>query len=72
MTNKISSQSNGDISFSVDINDYGDANVIAFDTTVMHKIGKFKAAIKKMSQQHGSLDAYLYNELKSSLGTSSW
>jgi hypothetical protein len=67
MANKISSQSNGDMPFSVDINDYGDADVVAFSAAT-HKIGKFKAAIKNMSWQGGSLRQYLYNELNSALG----
>jgi len=55
-------QDNGDMPFSVDINDYGD--VVAFNAAT-HKIGKFKAAIKNMSWQGGSLRQYLYNELNS-------
>jgi len=39
-----SSKSNGDMPFSVDIDDYGDADVVAF---YYAQIGKFKAAIKK-------------------------
>jgi hypothetical protein len=61
------SQNNGDKSFSVDINDYGDGDVVAFSTAT-HKLGKFKAAIKNMSQQGGSLRQYLHNELNSALG----
>ena len=66
-----SSQSNGVMPFSVDLDNYDDADVVAFGTT-MHKIGKVKAAIKQMSRSSGSLDTYLYNELTSSLGTSNW
>ena len=70
MTNN-SSQSNGNIPFSVDLDNYDDADVVAFGTT-MHKVGKVKAAIKEMSRSRGSLDTYLANELKTSLGTSNW
>jgi hypothetical protein len=60
------SQNNGDMSFSVDINDYGDGDVVAFMAS-MHKLGKFKAAIKNMSQQGGSLRQYLNDELNFAL-----
>ena len=47
MANKISSQSNGDMPFSVDLNNYGDADVVAF-ATAMHKLGKFRDVVKCM------------------------
>ena len=58
------------MSFSVDIDDYGDADVMTFENNIMHKIGKVKAATKQMSQVRGALDAYLYKEFNNSLGTS--
>ncbi len=71
MANNPSSPSNGDMPFSVDLDNYDDADVVSFDSTVMHKIGKVKAAIKSMScSRRGTLDSYLYNEFKTSLGTS--
>ena len=70
MANNPSSPSNGDMPFSVDLDNYDDADVVSFDSTVMHKIGKVKAAIKSMSCSRGTLNNYLYNEFKTSLGTS--
>lgn len=67
-----SSQTNSDMPFSVDIDNYDDANVVSFDSTVTHKIGKIKAAIKQLSRSHGPLDQHLANEFKTSLGTSNW
>jgi len=54
------SQNNGDKSFSVDINDYGDGDVVAFSTAT-HKLGKFKAAIKNMSQEALQGNTYITN-----------
>ena len=67
MTNN-SSQNNGNVTFSIDLNDYDDNDAVAFGD-VIHKIGKVKTVIKQMSQRRGSLHTYLVNEFKNSLGT---
>lgn len=66
-----SSQSNGDMPFSVDINDYGDADVVAFGTTT-HKLSKLKEALKLV--MNNAISSCLYSEFNSKLNvaTGNW
>ena len=59
-----SSPSDGDMKFSVELDDYDDADVVAFGTTI-HKLGRFKGLVEKMRQS--SLFQHLGNEFKSAL-----
>lgn len=62
-----SDQSNNDMPFSVDLDKYGDSDVVVFGT-VLHKLGKFNDVIKKISQKRGSLNNFLISTLNQELG----
>lgn len=65
------SQSNGNMSFSVDINDYDDADVVAFDTTI-HKVSNLRKIVN--SVENTALSNCLCIEFGSKLNVSnqSW
>ena len=58
------SQSNGNMPFGVDINDYGDADVVAFGTT-MHKLSNLRKAVNDVKKTE--LTDFLCNEFSSRL-----
>ncbi len=64
-----SSQNNDHTPFSVDLDDYGDTDVVAFGT-VMHKLGKLKDVANKMSGKRSTLANFLISTLQTELGTS--
>ena len=66
------SPSDGDMLFSVDIDNYDDVDIVAFDSTVIHKIGKFKDLVEDISQPKGSLARFLNDALNPKLGMSTW
>ena len=66
-----SSQSNGNMPFSVDINDYADADVVVFGTTI-HKVSNLRKIVNGVEKN--ALTHCLHSEFSSKLNvtTQSW
>ena len=64
-------QSSNDMLFSVNLDSYSDADVVAFGT-IVHKLGKIKDLVENISQPKGSLARFLTEALNPQLGTSTW